>query len=470
MQPFIENNLYIFVTGCLFMALVYHSVLSVIQRNRLLLYYSAYLFSVTLFLTERTMVNFVYRPKGDWPGSLYFNIFDEPIQMLLYFTYIRFAAKAIELVKIPDKKFIIIYKATFLLLVLYSVAHIAAISFGFFKSRPDWAFVGIRILLLGGLGYILFGISKWIHGFFYKIIIAGSIIMVSTALLAFATTLASTSILGISGVLWTCVGVVLDVICFSAALGYKTRRDFLDKQQALRQLLLNEKQMQLQEMGNLNAIYEARESDRNRIAKDLHDDIGSTLSSIHIYSSIAERSINESPEKMKSILKKITESARIVMENMSDIVWAMQKEQPGEKTFINKIKNFGQELLAQKSIECRYEIADDATGKLKLIDARKNILLIVKEAMNNIVKYSEATHAEINISSNESHFLMHITDDGKGFDTTKSQNGNGLKNMKMRTELLGGVFCLSRPPTGGTCILCKIPLTNISDIVNSENI
>ena len=113
--------------------------------------------------------------------------------------------------------------------------------------------------------------------------------------------------------MWTCVALVLDVSCFSAALGYKARQDLLQKQAALKQLLLKEKQLQQQELEKINAIYEARDADRNRIARDLHDEIGSTLSSIHVFSSIAEKLMKSDPGKTKQVLGQININTRTVM-------------------------------------------------------------------------------------------------------------------------------------------------------------
>ena len=92
-----------------------------------------------------------------------------------------------------------------------------------------------------------------------------------------------------------------------------------------------------------------------------------------------------------------------------------------------------------------------------------NILLIIKEALNNIAKYSEADHAEVHVALNGSHLLLDITDNGKGFDVGSGKNGNGLGNMKKRTDSLDGSFDVQSAPGEGTSIRCRIPIPNISD-------
>ena len=458
-----EHIVFVFFTGCLFMALLYHFVLSIIQRNSLLLYYSAYLCAATTFLAERVSVDFFYKTNEELQDSFYFNLLDEPIQMLMYFTYLRFAARAIDIFSVTNKKFIDFYKIVLCITLLYAAIHILGISFHWFDKRPAIAFVGIRIILMTSLVYLLVAISKYIKGFFFKIIIAGSVIMFLSNLMGFITSVMDKPILGMYGVMWTCVGLVLDVSCFSAALGYKARRDLFEKQAALKQVLLKEKQLQQQELERMNSIYEARDADRSRIARDLHDEIGSTLSSIHIYSSVAEKMMQSDPEKTKQVLSQININARTVMENMNDIVWAMKTGDQQGILLSNKIKNLGYELLDAKNIKCRYEI-ENATDHADLdIDLRRNILLIVKESLNNIVKYSQAAEVILKINITGKLMNVSITDNGKGFDMETVQKGNGLQNIQYRVKQCGGSVSINSVPDGGTSITCNFPITSISD-------
>ncbi len=202
---------------------------------------------------------------------------------------------------------------------------------------------------------------------------------------------------------------------------------------------------------------------RTKISQDLHDDIGGSLSSIHIYSSVAEKEMNANPNKSREFLQQISASSRQVMEDISDIVWANYTDQKAKSSLATRIKNYGSDLLSQKNIECKYVVDQQAEKKLSKPEARRNILLIIKEALNNMAKYSEASFAEVNVSVNGAQLLVAISDNGKGFDTQLNGHGNGLHNMKKRAELLGGNFRLISTPGRGTSIQCRIPLTNISD-------
>lgn len=201
---------------------------------------------------------------------------------------------------------------------------------------------------------------------------------------------------------------------------------------------------------------------RGKISRDLHDDIGASLSSIHFNSSLAEKEVIENPKKATEILQQINKSSRHVIENISDIIWA-NTDKKDTSTLAGRIKNYGYDLLSQQNIECRYIIDPQVEKRLSNPEARRNILLIVKEALNNIAKYSQSDFVEIRIAVNGIHLNVDISDNGKGFDINSSAAGNGLVNMEKRTKSLGGKFSIQSAPGKGTSVKCTIPLPNISD-------
>ena len=201
---------------------------------------------------------------------------------------------------------------------------------------------------------------------------------------------------------------------------------------------------------------------RDQISRDLHDDIGASLSSIHFYTSIAEKEVAVDPDKAKSVLHQINQRSRQLIENISDIVWANQSSKQERSTLAGRIKNFGYDLLAQKNIDCTYKVDPKVENKLTNPEARRNILLIIKEAMNNMAKYSEAGHADIAVAMNGTYVVITVTDDGKGFDMNRQPSGNGIPNMKKRAQTLGGELIIESFPGKGTSLHCRIPLPNIS--------
>jgi signal transduction histidine kinase len=202
---------------------------------------------------------------------------------------------------------------------------------------------------------------------------------------------------------------------------------------------------------------------RTQISRDLHDDIGASLSSIHIYSSIAEEEIKQDPEKAKTFLQQINASSRQVMEDISDIVWANRLQHEHHASLDARIKNYGYDLLSQKNIACTYRIDPQAEQQVTKPEARRNVLLIIKEALNNMAKYSDATHAEIELFLNGNNLSLRISDNGCGFDPEKRNGGNGLEHMQKRTEALNGSLTITSKPGNGTIVQCQIPVTKISD-------
>jgi hypothetical protein len=202
---------------------------------------------------------------------------------------------------------------------------------------------------------------------------------------------------------------------------------------------------------------------RSRISRDLHDEVGSTLSSIHVYSSLAAKAMEKNPDATRDALKQINTNSKQVMENMSDIVWAINTGKNGEISLEKKLKNYGFELLTPLGIITRYMIDHEAEKKLVHIEARKNVLLIAKEAMNNIARYSKATETSIQLELTGHQLQLKIADNGVGFNVKNGRKGNGLYNMQKRTENMGGKFEVSSEADQGTIICCRIPIANISD-------
>ena len=201
---------------------------------------------------------------------------------------------------------------------------------------------------------------------------------------------------------------------------------------------------------------------RTKISQDLHDEVGATLSSIHIYSSVAARAINKDTDETKNALRHINENTRQVMENMSDIVWAINADNGNETTLAAKLKNYGYELLTPLNIKCVYHIDKEAEKKLVSIEARKNILLIAKEAINNIGKYSGATEASVRLEITGRDLELEIIDNGNGIASENNHTGHGLNNMRQRAEAMNGVFQINSGVHKGTRIYCCFPLPNIS--------
>jgi signal transduction histidine kinase len=203
---------------------------------------------------------------------------------------------------------------------------------------------------------------------------------------------------------------------------------------------------------------------QNKISQDLHDDVGSSLSSLQVYSAVAERLIDERPQQAREMLRRISKESATVLENIGDIVWSIKSE--SEQSLEERIKNFVADVLGAANIQYQISIEEGVDGLIRNIEARKNILLIIKEAVNNTLKYSKAAHVAINIKRLAGQVCVQVTDDGTGFQKESGRKGAGLSNMEQRTLELGGIYQLTTSPGKGTTISALFPLTKISDTIS----
>ncbi|HEY9007473.1 MAG TPA: two-component regulator propeller domain-containing protein [Ohtaekwangia sp.] len=203
--------------------------------------------------------------------------------------------------------------------------------------------------------------------------------------------------------------------------------------------------------------YFVEEQIRSKVARDLHDDMGSTLSSIKIMSNIALE--KRETEAAQHCLRSIRENAALMQESMSDIVWAINPENDSLEKVIIRMKEFAAEIL--EPLDIYYEFIEDgdfATARLDL-NVRKDFYLIFKEAINNAAKYSQCKKLIVHLTRFAQGIRLRISDDGIGFDKMILSNGNGLKNMRYRAETIHAVLQIESVPQEGTSIFLRIPLT-----------
>lgn len=201
-----------------------------------------------------------------------------------------------------------------------------------------------------------------------------------------------------------------------------------------------------------------REMEKMRlgIAQDLHDDIGSTLSGIQIISQMA---LKNGRDPQSEYFSKISAQAGTMMEKLGDIVWSLKADENSQEDLLMKMKEFAGEILEPAGIDYIFE-GEENLLNLKLdIEKRKNIFLIFKEAVNNAVKYSDASEVRIHFSLHQNKFKMIIKDNGKGFVPEEIKKGNGLHHIRQRAEKIQAAIAINTQKNNGTEIQLEIPLT-----------
>ena len=202
---------------------------------------------------------------------------------------------------------------------------------------------------------------------------------------------------------------------------------------------------------------------RERIARDLHDEIGSTLSSVQLYSAVAQRKTEGQHAEAHELLGRITESTTSVLEAMNDIVWAVNAENDDLAHVVQRMNSYAERLADARECALRFEVQDGIAAQHLGMTQRKNLYLIFKEALNNAVKYSACKNLLILLSKEKSGYLLRVQDDGIGFEVNGRRDanlgGNGLGNMQRRAAEMGGKLELRSAPGKGTTVELRFSAT-----------
>jgi two-component sensor histidine kinase len=196
---------------------------------------------------------------------------------------------------------------------------------------------------------------------------------------------------------------------------------------------------------------------RSQISQDLHDEVGATLSGISMYSHLTKELITkERPvAEIEKSLNVIQQAARDMIYKLSDIVWVVNPKNDSLEKLIRKVEEFAREITAVRQMEIKVNVSQNISGIKFLMDARRNIYLFYKEAINNAVKYSGATLLELSVISDNKITEFMICDNGRGFDATKVKPGNGLDNMRKRASQIGARLIIQTKPNEGVKVLLR---------------
>ena len=217
-----------------------------------------------------------------------------------------------------------------------------------------------------------------------------------------------------------------------------------------------------------------QEKVRQRISRDLHDDIGSTLSSISMLSRTAKKRMEEKDEvKLYESLEKIGERTQSTLDNMSDIIWSIKPENDSLENVLAHMRDYAGTVLESEKINYNINFPSGSENIHLPLELKNNLYLVFKEAVNNLAKYSHCTRANIELTVESKKIRMLIEDNGRGFDSENStgKSGNGLHNMKKRAQESGASLSIVSSRGEGTRVvfekyLEKIPPPNMGEHKN----
>ena len=198
------------------------------------------------------------------------------------------------------------------------------------------------------------------------------------------------------------------------------------------------------------------ERTRSRIALDLHDDIGSSLTRISVMTEVAGRQSGTDMEAARGTLASVGDTARELIEALSDIVWTVDPKHDDLQNVIRRITQFGQELCEGRGIGFETDLSGSFESTKLTPESRRDIYLVFKEGIHNIVKHSGATRARFCVSATPHGALLELSDDGAGLPEDAEGSGHGLGSLRERGERAGLRFSLTSKKGKGTQIQLEL--------------
>lgn len=206
------------------------------------------------------------------------------------------------------------------------------------------------------------------------------------------------------------------------------------------------------------AVQAAEQRVKDRIARDLHDDVAASMSGIRILSQVAIRQAADKAQHITPLLHQISRSAQATLDGLSDIIWAINPHADYLNDVADRIRDYAVRTLEAHAIDYQLDISRNLPALDLDVEARRNIYLIFKESVNNVLKHSQCKKLEIKLLVADGFMSLILVDDGVGFDLQTVQRGHGLDNLEKRAKDIGGSVHIVSSPGMGTRIEFRLPL------------
>jgi ligand-binding sensor domain-containing protein/two-component sensor histidine kinase len=199
---------------------------------------------------------------------------------------------------------------------------------------------------------------------------------------------------------------------------------------------------------------------RARIATDLHDEIGSNLSLMAIVSDLANKQAEPGDSQMSEWLSLIAGTSRETMDAMSDIVWVINPDKDRLRDLTLRMRRVADDIFTARNITFQFSAPGEEVDVELYADTRHEVFMIFKESVNNIVRHSECTQADIEFKVEQGRLVLRVSDNGRGFEpaSASASEGNGLSNMRRRAKNLGGELEVISSAGNGTTVILRAPL------------
>lgn len=200
------------------------------------------------------------------------------------------------------------------------------------------------------------------------------------------------------------------------------------------------------------------QQERARIARDIHDDLGSRMTQLVLHGEVAQSDL-PSDSETRTQIDRICEEARGILSTMDEILWAVNPKRDAFRDFTAFICGYAQEFFKPTRIQCLFDVEPFGTAAVLSLPLKRALLMVIKETLNNTVKHAEATEVVLRVKWQAQTLSVIISDNGKGFDSTAIKPGrNGLANMFQRMAEVGGACVITSRPGQGCRTEFSLPL------------
>ncbi len=409
-----------------------------ILRKKEYLFYAIYLLLLTVYYLVAIPEFFFNVALTDKEAITKFDLFKRPVQFLVSVFYSLFVMYYLGLQKRSQPLFRIFIFLIGLYLLL-SGACLLGNLLGL-KYDPIYYLIGMLLFPMQMMVVIALFKYKVPYG---RFIIWGSILVLvgSCITLVISLSLANpnTIFTNASAYIPVMISILLDIFLFTIAL----QRKIADNEKSLIDAAFSRQQAVMRE--------------RERIIADLHDDVGGGLSSIRMISDLMVHQTQGvlSPQQI-NFAHKISNTAKEIAARMNTIIWSLNAENDTLQSFTEYARHFGLSFFEGSPIRFQFNITSNLPLTIVLGGVlRKNLFLIIKEALHNILKHSQASQAILELHMKNGLLCIDVSDDGTGIKT-ENNFGNGLKNMQKRIEEIGGTLQLNT--NSGTKICVEVAL------------
>ncbi len=373
-----------FVLGASTIMLIYHTILYLQQKDKYILLYANYLLSLVVYLIFRRYTNYDTFENTTFSFAW---IADHPLILYMLFSYVLFISSVLEINNnAPVIKFAVFgfYFSTALLFLI----HLFKICFTDETAMTRTYFLVTKLTLLFFAFVGLFGALKIRKTTFVRIIISGGLVYAFFSLLTIFSIFTVKPIFGLKEYDLYFTGCLLDILLFSTALGYRSHlinQEKIDTQHLL--MLESEKNKALlQQQHNILQKENQRKQSLNAMNKQLQDEVGASLSSIHVFADLAVKVLESNPKKSKEYLQRIALSGQTIMDDIGDIIWmANMMEDDIHHAFLTRIKNYSHEILMPRQVALDFQIAPQYYEVTLQEEFLKSALKTIKKGMKEAV-------------------------------------------------------------------------------------